>query len=247
MVLPHIDPLKPRRGHTSLPVRSVRNQKLAEGEIDAAKIQGTEVADTVPAEGQTLIMRTGKLTPEEIPGQADAPGIYLAQLVHVSGRYYGSPLLTALTTLVLAANTLYGVSFYVPRRATYTSINIEVTTLAGGTSICLGVYADNNGVPAGRLLDAGTVSSATTGGKTITISQILEAGWYWLALVSDGTPSVRAGSQIGAMGWLGFTSGTDVMNHIGWSAAFEYAALPDLFTGSGALMTTAAPRLMLEA
>lgn len=172
-------------------------------------------------------------------------GQLFGDVPHVSGRFYDSRMHSTLTTLTTAANTLYAVPFYVPRTVTYTSITIEVTTLASGKSIRMGIYTDSSGVPNTLVLDAGTISTTTTGAKTITISQSLSAGWYWLAGVGDGTPGVRAASQTTALGSMGFTSGTDTTYHVGFSVAFTYAALPTPFTGGGTLMTTAAPRFML--
>lgn len=172
-------------------------------------------------------------------------GTTFGDLPHASGRFYDSRIQSAFTTVALSANTLYGVPFYVPNTTTYTAIVVEVTTLAGGKSVRLGIYNDSNGTPGTLVLDAGTVSAATTGGKTITISQQLTTGWYWLAAVSDGTPSLRALSQSNALPSLGFTSGTDVTNHVGWSVSFTFAALPSPFTGGGALLTTAPPRILL--
>lgn len=172
-------------------------------------------------------------------------GSVFGDIPHVTGRFYDSRINSTTTTFTTAANTLYAVPFYVPVAVTYTSITIEVTTLAGGKSLRLGIYTDSTGVPNTLVVDAGTVSAATTGAKTITISQALSAGWYWLAMVGDGTPGVRALSQSSALGSMGFTSGTDTTYHVGFSVAFTYAALPTPFTGGGTLMTTAAPRLML--
>lgn len=175
-------------------------------------------------------------------------GDQTAQIPHATGRYYQSPLpvsVSAGITVVIVVDTLYAVPFFVPRTATYTSINIEVTALVAGKSARMGIYADSSGVPGALELDAGTVSVASTGAKSIVIAKELAAGWHWLVIVSDGGPTLRGGSNTSPMPWLGYTSGTDVTGHTGWSVAFVYAALPDPFTGGGALMTTVAPRLML--
>lgn len=172
-------------------------------------------------------------------------GIITGGVPLATGRFYDSRFSASTTTLAISANVLYASPFYVPKTKTFTSINIEVTTLAAASSIRLGIYSDTNGVPNALLLDAGTVSSASTGGKTIAISQSLPAGWYWLVGVGNGTPTLRALVATSSVPQLGFTSGTDVTTHIGWSVAFAYAALPNPFTAGGALMTTAVPRFML--
>jgi hypothetical protein len=143
------------------------------------------------------------------------------------------------------ANILYGIPFLVPETATYTSITIEVTTLKAGSSLRLGIYRDSSGAPGALVLDAGVVSGATTGAKTIVISQQLTAGWYWLACLANDTPTIRALTATSSLQWLGYTSGTDVTTHAGWSVAQAYGALPDPFTPGGALTTIAAHRIML--
>jgi hypothetical protein len=162
-----------------------------------------------------------------------------------TGRYYSNPATNALTTLTLSTNTLYAIPILLPELHTATSINIEVTTQSAGNNLRMGIYADLSGVPDTLLLDAGTVSLTGTGNKAITISQSMPMNWYWLALVANGAAAVRALSQTNAMPMLGFSSGTDTTFHVGWSVAFTYAALPSTFTGGGALMSGAAPRLLL--
>ena len=149
----------------------------------------------------------------------DPWGTWAANLPHVPGRFYDWEV-GGTTTLTLVANTLYGAPFLVPVGNTYTSINLEVTTLAGGKSIRLGIYTDTNGAPNALVLDAGTISAATTGGKQIVISQVLSPGWYWLAGVSDGTPGVRANAGSGAVSILGFSSGTSTTTSAGVSVSF---------------------------
>ncbi|NDI23190.1 MAG: hypothetical protein EBY76_09135 [Betaproteobacteria bacterium] len=59
----------------------------------------------------------------------------------------------------------------------------------------LGVYNDSNGAPGSLLIDAGQVSwTSATGAATlsITISQTMNAGWYWTA----SSISTAAGASI---------------------------------------------------
>jgi hypothetical protein len=177
-----------------------------------------------------------------------------AEPFHATGRFYGTPFINVLTTFAASANVLYSIPLLVPYNRTYTTIGIEVTTLAASTNARLGIYKDKylesgateGGYPRELVLDAGTVDCSTTGAKTITISQALTAGWYWLALVANGAPTFRANSQSTALPFLGFTSGTDVVIYVGWSVAFTYGTLPSPFTGGGALMNSATPRLMIS-
>lgn len=130
-------------------------------------------------------------------------------------------------TFGIAANTLYHECIYVSTNITVDQILIEVTTLAAGASARLGIYtADRDWQPVSLVLDAGTVSVASIGVKSIAINQVLPAGKYLLVMVSDGAPSLRrwAGSQrysgwlttLGAAGWISLLT-----------RAFTYATLPD--------------------
>lgn len=113
----------------------------------------------------------------------------------ISGRYYG-PANMSPSTSALAAGTLLAIPFYVPNGFTANSIECEVTAVAAGSTIRMGIYTNNRttDTPDQLLLDAGTVDSATaTGVKAIAISQHLDPGLYWLALVAQGgAPTIRS-------------------------------------------------------
>lgn len=164
------------------------------------------------------------------------------------GRFYNTSLaISSFTTLTVTANVLYATPIFTPLSATVSLIGVEVTTFATG-NVHLGMYKDSSGVPGALLFDAGAVSTGTANGlKSIgSLAQALNPGWYWLACVFDATPAVRAVTATSCLHQLGFTSGTDTTVHPGWSVAFTYAALPDPFTGGGALMTTNPPRVMIQ-
>lgn len=109
-----------------------------------------------------------------------------------SGLYYRPPV-TAVTTLAVVQDRLYAHPMSIPAAVTLDRIEVEVTTAAALTTIRMGIYNDDGGTPGTLLLDAGTVDSSTTGRKSITISQSINAGIYWLASVAQGgTPTVRA-------------------------------------------------------
>jgi hypothetical protein len=171
---------------------------------------------------------------------------------HVSGRYYGSPLAAAVyasRTATIVANYMYASPFLAGAVAgrDYDRISIHVTTAALGKSCQLGIYADSAGVPGALVLDAGNVSAATTGGKEINIAQTLARGWYWLACLSDGTPTLRRYYAAGGahLPWLGHNSGQDLNHYAGMYVAQAYGALPDPFT-AGAVLTEV-PRVLLRA
>lgn len=150
-----------------------------------------------------------------------------------TGEYIETLLGTTAAANALTANKLYAVPFVVARAMTFDRIAVQVTTLAAGSSIRLGIYNDGTNLyPGALLLDAGEVSAATTGVKAITINQALTKGLYWLALVSDGAPAI----YFSYWGWAGLgkvaTNFSDEQYRY-WSVSFTYAALPDPFTTGG--------------
>jgi hypothetical protein len=76
---------------------------------------------------------------------------------------------------------------------------IATTSVVGTANGRLGIYEDTNGKPGALKLDAGgfTFTSATgTATHSITISQSLDAGWYWMCCSVSTTAAT----------WRGFTA-----------------------------------------
>jgi hypothetical protein len=152
------------------------------------------------------------------------------------------------STLTLTVNRIYYVPIFLSG-ATYTKLGIEVTTLASGNAR-LGIYANNAGVPDTQIVDAGTVSTGTTGEKSITISEVLTAGWYWLALICDAAAIVRGDNGASAGGIsrvnLGITNLSDndpVYYYESGSGGNLPASAGSLTAQSGA---TVAPRIGVQ-
>jgi hypothetical protein len=156
-------------------------------------------------------------------------------------RYLGGhPASPALTTAAPTANVLRAVPIWTGNKITLDRIGINVTTLTAGNQR-LGIYNDNaNGYPGTLVADLGTVDTGTTGVKEITISQILNANTlYWLALVGNAAPTIRAIAGTAMFPILGLDSGLGTALGVGWTVAFTYAALPSTFTAGGSALTTA--------
>ena len=110
----------------------------------------------------------------------------LALNKYQAGQYYTLPIITTQTG---NANSGFLVVFplYFPN-ITIDRIGCLVTVAAGAGSLGrLGIYYSSltNCYPGELLLDAGTVSVASTGNREITISQTLSEGIYWLAYLAD--------------------------------------------------------------
>lgn len=145
------------------------------------------ITGTTPADGSitTAKLADGAVTPAKL-SMAAAPPRYK------TGAYYTPP--GPRGTGAPALNVLSTVPFWVGRAQNFDRIGAEVTTAgAAGATLRLGIYADDgNGLPGALVVDAGTITSDSTGAKELTISQSLAAGWYHLAaLVNTATATFR--------------------------------------------------------
>lgn len=129
------------------------------------------------------------------------------------------------------ANYLIAVPFYLPGAPnTVTKIGIRVTT-GGAGSFRLGIYADKGEArlyPGKLLLDAGIVSAASAGVKSVTMRLGLPRGLVWAAIVGDSAAPVILGYAADSKAWslLGRSElGTAGYTHYRVSQA--YGALPD--------------------
>lgn len=124
----------------------------------------------------------------------NAAGAELTPSYHIgliAGRYYSTPS-SALSTAAMVANVAYVIPVFVPHRTTITKLGVEVTNARISTSIRLGLYRVRGvGLPPVLVVDGGVVSSNSTGVKEVTVSVTVDSGSYFIAAVSNGTPSIR--------------------------------------------------------
>lgn len=122
-----------------------------------------------------------------------------AYLPMKTGAYYMTGLATTTTLASPTANRLYAVPIYVSSSLTAISLTVATTTVTTSGVARIGIYnTATSGDPGTLLLDAGTVSySANTTAYSITISQAITPGWYWLASVV----------QTGSSTWVGYSNG----------------------------------------
>ena len=132
----------------------------------------------------------------------------------------------AQTVFTIIVNTLYHFPMHVATQITLDQLALEVTTGVASTNIRMGIYdANASWQPVNLVVDAGTVATATTGVKTVAVTNALSPGRYLLVFVSDGGPALRIIS-------LG-VNGAPLLDTLGaspaqtrWNRAFTYAALP---------------------
>jgi hypothetical protein len=103
-------------------------------------------------------------------------------LPFLSGYYYRGLSPAAAASNTATANVSYYTPFFVPATTTFDRIALRTGgTFSGTASIRLGIYNTTSGKPSTVVLDAGTVSAtANNTTYTITISQQLTPGIYWL-------------------------------------------------------------------
>ncbi len=167
---------------------------------------------------------------------------------HRTGIWYHAYPGISPSTLTLTVNRIYYVPIFLSA-ATYTKLGIEVTTLASGNAR-LGIYGNSNGIPGSRLVDGGTVATGTTGEKSVTISQVLNAGWYWLAVICDAAAVVRGDNGASAGGIVRVSLGINNLSDNDTVYYFEAGSGGALPSSAGSLTAqagaTVAPRVGVQ-
>jgi hypothetical protein len=187
---------------------------------------------------------------------SDVPGVssFGTPIGYVAGKYY-FPTYDAFSaaTGTVSANVLYGCPIYISSAHTFISIGLANVTAAVAGNARLGIYTKKAGAdyPDALVLDAGTVSTGATGTKTITISQSLPTGYYFLAVVFDATPTIRGFVAVNGniiMGGICGTTSADptaATNGIGHvTGSLTYGALPATFP-SATYVGTNGPKIFL--
>ena len=153
---------------------------------------------------------------------------------YTTARYFCSEITnpTGSGAASATADKLYAVPFIVSETTTFTRIGINVTAAASAGKLArLGIYSSlTTFLPGTRVLDAGTVSIASTGLKEITISQQLTPGLYWLALLVNEAVTVSgAGAPVAYFMILCVSTPGAASTDFVPYRDFSYAALPDPF------------------
>lgn len=144
---------------------------------------------------------TTAATPNSVKTAYDS-SLLKRQMPFRSTYYYRTPSVGGSGSFTITHQLLYFMPFFVETTTTFDRIGIQSGLSAGTGTVRLGIYNDSGaGVPSTVLLDAGTVSATSPAGTTftITISQTLNPGFYWLAFcqqgTSPGTPSYTGSSS----------------------------------------------------
>lgn len=110
----------------------------------------------------------------------------LPYLAKQSQKYYRTqlPIAPSAGGTTLIEDRTYYTPVYIPNALTVDRLVVRTGSgFVGTATVRLGIYNNTNGLPSTVLLDAGTVSAtAASTDYSITISQALGIGWYWLAM-----------------------------------------------------------------
>lgn len=174
---------------------------------------------TTPAD--TDLVKNGASAMRTLGNGIDAT-VYaqLPVLAKQSQSYYRT-IINGITPLAagsaLTANTSYYTPIYFPNAVTLDRIVVRTgSSFSGTATVRLGIYNTTSGLPSTVLLDAGTVSAtAASTDYSITISQAVGIGWYWLvmntqtAAASNNFQSITGSTAAGANADLGASSTTN--------------------------------------
>lgn len=147
------------------------------------------------------------------------------------------------TTLVLTANRLYAVPIRFEYEFVIDNVCTYVTSAAVG-NVRMGLYEmAASGFPGALVRDGGQTSHNSLNERSVYMNaDVLPAGVYYMALLPEGAPTVRAyTANTGAL-WGG--KGDGVYGSHVYKADVTFGALPDPFPTTGLIIpSSAAPHL----
>jgi hypothetical protein len=144
----------------------------------------------------------------------------------------------------LTANTLYAFNMPIPETTQISAMGFTLYS-PSSANVRMGIYADNGQEYPGSLLwDSGTISLSGQVYPQANVSLTLKPGLYWLAIVSDGTPSVQQTNDLGLC-LIRPTNPTPNGQVNVYQVSYTFGALPSTFP-SGASVNAIRPFLALK-
>jgi hypothetical protein len=106
-----------------------------------------------------------------------------------SGIWYLPTGTMGLSSTVNSNNVAIYVPFLIGKACTLNGIGAIVTSPGEAASVLrLGLYADVDGIPVGRIADYGTVAGNVAVAVSKVISQNVTPGWYWTSIATQLAP-----------------------------------------------------------
>ena len=129
------------------------------------------------------------------------------------------------------ANRIFAESLFIKETITFDQIRCECTTALAASSAQLGIYSDNGfKFPGALLVDAGTVSCATTGIKAITFGSpiTVTAGTRIWTGINCTSSSIGFRYSIRRVSYLGRPAGVTTAMPWGWATVYAFdSTMPD--------------------
>lgn len=98
--------------------------------------------------------------------------------------YYAAISFTALAYTAHPLNQLQAVPIYISEDTTLDRLAILSTSVTGGATARLGIYADAGGKPGALIREvSGAINASNITGYLFRPTQLLTPGWYWIAVV----------------------------------------------------------------
>lgn len=143
-----------------------------------------------------------------------------------SGRYYSAPHNGSISTAAVAANVIYAEKIFIPTRKTLTNVGFGVS-VAHNSNARMCVFTSVDGKLGNLVVQTGEISCNSTGEKSFTVNQMLDAGTYFLCALFQGTPTVYihsmdTSSQINNLGAGAFNTASDLTTYYN----FAYGPFP---------------------
>lgn len=135
------------------------------------------------------------------------------------------------SSFTMTANQLYMVPFLLSTDCVATGIALRVVTGAAGKLIRVGLYRYGNNASPSLLVDETSDLSVATNGVNLTgnfaANHKLSPGWYCIAFVSDGTPSIGTVSSHLLVNPTGILSTNSFLSPSSYNyGAHTFGALP---------------------
>lgn len=158
--------------------------------------------------------------------------------------YYGNSMSSTTTsTFTLTAAHLYAVPFVIERVRSIDTLAVNVTSNPASSAIRLGIYTSKNVYPDALVVEStasAQIDSSTTGFKTSTITptQVLQPGLYFLTALSNSNPQVRSTTSGDAAPFLGVDNqNATTAKGTGYDVGQAYGALPSTYPAAATILT----------